>query len=189
MNWTAVLPLRQGHDPKTRLAPRLSAPQRIALARAMAGHVLDALSACPRVGRIIMLSPDAAADGMAGEWRRDEGRGLNAELNALRAALGEPAMLVVHGDLPLLSTQDVVAMIDAAQAHGCALAPDRHGAGTNAVALADGYAMAFAFGPNSLRLHQAVAPEAALVRRPGLAMDVDTPADLDAALAAGFNPG
>ncbi|MBB3982607.1 2-phospho-L-lactate guanylyltransferase [Sphingobium fontiphilum] len=189
MSWIAVLPLRQGKDPKTRLATRLSAPQRIALARAMAGHVLDALSACPRVGRIILLSPDAPVDGMAGEWRRDEGRGLNAELNALRAALGEPAMLVVHGDLPMLSAQDIAAMIDAAQAHGCALAPDQHGAGTNAVALADGQAMDFAFGPDSLRLHQAAAPGAALVRRPGLAMDVDTPDDLDAALAAGYRPG
>jgi len=142
------------------------------------------LAACRSVGRIILLSPIATPG--ASEWRRDEGRGLNAELTDLRATLGDMPMLVVHGDLPLLVPGDLDALTDAADG-GCAMAPDRHGSGTNALALRGDFPLAFAFGENSCALHQAGAKgRATLVRRPGLMIDVDTPEDLDAAVAAGM---
>jgi 2-phospho-L-lactate guanylyltransferase len=129
--------------------------------------------------RIDSIGPDFAL-----EWRRDLGRGLNAELAALRDAITGP-LLVVHGDLPLLGVEDVSALLAAAQVAGVALAPDRHGLGTNAVALREGADFGFAFGEGSLARHK-LAPGAVTVSRTGLACDVDTPADLDAVLAAGW---
>lgn len=182
MKWVAVVPLKQGRDRKSRLAGRLSFSQRIALSDYMAAHVLACLAASPAIEEVILLSPAPAA---GHGWKKDEGRGLNAELEALRAELGKAAMLVVHGDLPLIAPLDIEALVEAA-AEGCALAPDRHDSGTNALALLAHAPFTFAFGMDSFARHQAAADgKAAVVRRFGLACDIDTPGDLDVALRAG----
>src|SRR3546814_20566370 len=96
-------------------------------------------------------------------------------------------MIFIHGDLPLLVPEEIDALIQAAGG-GCALAPDRHGSGTNAIALMAAAPFEFAFGENSLALHRTTSGRrAAIVRRLGLSLDVDTPDDLDAAIAAGFS--
>lgn len=184
MSWTAILPLKQGNDRKTRLAPLLSPMGRLAFADHMAAHVLACLRATLTIDRVIILSPHAIPDA---EWRRDRGRGLNEELNALRSDMRHAALLVIHGDLPLLSPQDIEALLVAATG-GIAIAPDRHGTGTNALAMDTAEPFAFAFGPMSFARHRSAAgDEARIVKRPGLALDVDTPEDLDAARAAGFS--
>jgi len=185
MNWTAVVPLKQAGERKTRLSARLSAKERAVLSDTMARHVVDCLRASPAVGTIRLLSPEQPP--MKGVlWARDDGRGLNEELAALRVQTGASPFLVIHADLPLLSPDDIDALITATGS-GCALAPDRHGGGTNAIALADGLPFSFAFGPGSATLHQAAAPGVVnIVQRAGLMLDIDTPDDLDAAIAAGF---
>ena len=62
---------------------------------------------------------------------------------------------------------------------GCAIAPDRHGIGTNAIALAPGHIFRFAFGAASLGAHRAQGSHV-LVDREGLMFDLDTPGDLAA---------
>src|SRR3546814_2288363 len=62
-------------------------------------------------------------------------------------------MIFIHGDLPLLVPEEIEALIQAAGG-GCALAPDRHGSGTNAIALMAAAPFEFAFGENSLALHR-----------------------------------
>ena len=65
-----------------------------------------------------------------------------------------------------------------------AIVPDRHGTGTNALAIAPPDAFAPSFGPGSLERHVSAARDAGLVHRvepvPSLALDVDTPEDLAA---------
>ncbi len=195
MNWTAVVPLRQGAEPKSRLSVRLSREQRIALSIDLVRIVTGALHRCDAIARILLLSPERPPPEVPGEWVSDRGRGLNAELNMLRHDLGDPAMLVIHGDLPLVSGEDIAALLAGAEAQGHAFAPDRHGAGTNAAAIVSGRRFTFAFGDGSLARHLEQAPDAQLVRRPGLGLDIDTPDDLKAAIAAGYaapakgNPG
>lgn len=181
MSWTALVPLKLGPERKSRLAERLSQAEREDLADAVARHVLKTLSAVSAISRIIVLAPRAFGDV---ELKKDSGRGLNAELSAARAEIDGP-LLVIHGDLPLLAVQDVDALLAAAPATGVAIAPDRYNGGTNAIALADGRAFNFAFGPDSRALHAAGATE---VVRPGLSHDLDTPDDLDALWAAGWRP-
>ena len=184
MSWTAVMPLKQGIDRKSRLSGTLSPDQRSILSDHMADHVQSVLNACQRIDRVLIVSSEKSPR-VCG-WRRDHGRGLNVELTALRASLADTSMIIVHGDLPLLSTDDVSALI-AAAGKGVAIAPDRHGTGTNALACAAHASVAFAFGPDSCALHLAsTGGRAQLVERSGLAIDVDTPDDLDCALAGGL---
>ena len=185
MNWTAIVPLKLGPERKSRLASRFSAPFRAALSDHMAQVVVDTLHACPSIDRVILLSPHPVAP-LAAEWRADDGRGLNEELEALRQQLELSPLLIIHSDLPLVTPDDIKALVAAADQKGCALAPDRHGAGTNAAAIGQGQVFTFAFGEGSLARHVASAPCAAIVSRPGLSIDIDTPEDLDAALAAGL---
>jgi 2-phospho-L-lactate guanylyltransferase len=97
---------------------------------------------------------------------------------------GISVLVVLHGDLPNLSPDDVRALGDALPeaGGGVALAPDRAGIGTNGLAQSPADAIAFGFGMGSFIRHRAAAEEAGLplvvVERPGLAFDLDTPADL-----------
>jgi 2-phospho-L-lactate guanylyltransferase len=176
--------MKLGCDQKSRLSGMLRLSDRIALATDMATHVLATLQASPLVGSVIILSPHpiAWADAL---WRKDEGRGLNAELLAARDALGSKAMIVVHGDLPLLTVADILAMCEGAAATGAAFAPDRHGAGTNAIALMGGVPLDFAFGRESFARHLAALPHGRVIRTTGLGTDIDTPDDLRRAAARG----
>jgi len=172
-SWTAVVPLKEIAARKTRLT--LAADTRRSLTETMAEHVLAALRQAPEVGKILLLtkSPRAGYD-----WVRDEGRGLNEELQALRAALPDVPFLIVHADLPEIRPADIGLLVAATDGGKLGIAPDRHGTGTNALALPPGVLPRFAFGPGSCARHQTAWPMFAVVRTDGLARDVDTDADL-----------
>lgn len=175
MSWTAVIPFK-GSERKTRLASIFSPAQRSRFSQQLLQLVCDALAACRDV-EIILLS-DIRASGWTGSFIQDEGRGLNAELAAV--ARGRPGrrLLIIHADLPLLCPSDVSALIDEADKAGCAIAPDRHGSGTNALALVDPEGFAFQFGPGSMARHVRASGETAgIVERVGLSFDIDTPED------------
>lgn len=185
MGWTALVPLKRGAERKTRLAAHLSPAARIALSDRMASHVVAVLNATPAIDRVLLLAPEPVPE-LAAIWQPDEGRGLSPELDAA-FALHDAPLLVIHGDLPLVETQDIIALLSAAESGGIAIAPDRHGAGTNAVAIFRPGPFAFAFGAESLTRHLAAAgPNAVEVCRPRLSLDVDTPADLVEAARLGF---
>jgi 2-phospho-L-lactate guanylyltransferase len=119
-----------------------------------------------------------------------ESGGLNEGLELGRRwalAGGADMLLVVLGDLPLLSASDVRAMVRMGGEGIChprvVLAPDRREQGTNALLVRPPAALPFAFGPGSLARHLALARahgvEPALFRSPGTSFDVDLPEDLD----------
>ena len=175
--------LKPRGERKSRLSERLSVSERDALCERWLVHVVGRLESEPRVSRLILLTagrPDGAL-----EWRRDEKRGLNAELSAVRADISPCNFLVIQADLPLLRVEEIARLLDAAQRSGAAIAPDRHGVGTNAIALAAGQPLAFAFGEGSFERHKSQMAHAEIVKCRGLALDIDTPADLALALDLG----
>jgi 2-phospho-L-lactate guanylyltransferase len=180
VSWTAIVPLKGAGERKSRLAGTVTPAGRIALSEAMLAHVAAVLGAHPRISRLVLLSAAPPLD-WAADWKRDEGRGLNAELEAVAT---EGDRLVIHADLPLLCAPDLDALLDAAAP--VAIAPDARGQGTNALALRDGVPLVALFGEESFARFRAAWPGAAIVRRPGLALDVDTPVDLARARSAGF---
>lgn len=210
--WAAV-PFKGPVGSKRRLAGLLDPDERARLSRAMLADVLGALLATPIVERVLLLTPtgdtdnligrgvnglpsdprltllDEPADGANGTDRD----GLNVALwqaQAVAAEAGAGSLLILPADLPLLLPTDIAAIFDAASRSGIVLAPDREAGGTNALLLSPPAAFATAFGVESFARHRALAAQAALpyavVERPGLALDLDTPADVAAVLASGL---
>ena len=183
MSWTAVIPFKGIAERKTRLGNRLGMNERQWLSQELFEHVVSVLHQVPMLSEVALLS-DVRPSKWQGPFILDEGRGLNAELNALVELHRPGRLLVIHADLPLVSIDDIAALVAGA---GCAIAPDRHGSGTNALALVEPLGFDFAFGPDSFRRHCAAAKDKArVVTRLGLGLDIDTAADLDAAISAGF---
>ncbi|HEY8179084.1 MAG TPA: 2-phospho-L-lactate guanylyltransferase [Candidatus Limnocylindria bacterium] len=183
-----IVPHRGLAAAKTRLAPVLDHDERIALARTLLVRVLGvARETCDDV---VVISPSAELEPIVGEAGArlavQRGMGLNAGLDQAREAAeadGADRLLVLHGDLPNLAADDVLALVDAmAGEPAVAIAPDRLGTGTNGLALSPPGVIGFRFGTGSFAAHlteaQAAGVEPAVVVRPGLAFDLDTPADL-----------
>ncbi|MDO6414476.1 2-phospho-L-lactate guanylyltransferase [Sphingomonas sp. BIUV-7] len=173
--WHALVPIKAAADRKTRLADRLSPGERIALSERMLRHVLAILQATEAIGSITLLASDPVA-GWYGARLSDDGRGLNAEVQAAAARIGDP-LLVIHADLPALAVADIRALTHAGR-NGVALAADRHRRGTNAIALGRRDDFVFAFGPDSLARHRTQCSATAIIERPGLALDIDVFEDL-----------
>lgn len=188
MSVRIIVPHRGLAAAKTRLSPVLDDGEREALARRLLEQVLRiARETCDDV---VVITPSEALAPLvlaAGAHLVVQlGLGLNAGLEQARheAIVDDVAtLLILHGDLPNLQTDDVAALLDALPAaRGVAIAPDRAGSGTNGLALRPPNAIAFRFGVGSFEAHLAQAAEAGVpileVHRPGLAFDLDTPADL-----------
>jgi 2-phospho-L-lactate guanylyltransferase len=183
-----IVPHRGLAAAKTRLAPVLDHDERMALARTLLVRVLGV--ARQAVDDVVVISPAAELEPIVAEAGArlavQRGMGLNAGLDQAReaaAADGVQRLVVLHGDLPNLAADDVLALMDAAaQPAAVGVAPDRLGTGTNGLALSPPGVIGFRFGAGSFAAHRAEAAaaglEAVIVTRPGLAFDLDTPEDL-----------
>lgn len=193
MRTIAILPVKSFGAAKQRLSDALGAGARQALAQAMFADVLRALRQAPGLDEIAVVTADPAADSAAASERvlvlRDtEQAGQSAAASiGIRHALeqGYGRALLVPGDTPLLEPGELVALLAGSEL--VVIVPDRHGTGTNALALSPPDAIEPSFGPDSCARHRAAAVSAGLAHRVQevrtLALDVDTPDDL-ATLAA-----
>lgn len=188
MNWQAIVPLKRVSERKARLSRVLTPAQREVLSRDMFRHVIDAMRGVPQISEIAVLSAEPP-DNWRGRILADEGGGLNCALAHACSQLIGANVVVIHADLPFLSAHDIDALLDGAGC-GCAIAPDRHELGTNALALRAMQYFPFSFGTDSLKAHRrARVGHCRLVRRKGLAFDIDTPDDLELARKVGFDFG
>lgn len=183
--WTALVAVKQGAHAKSRLSHLLELPARTALANALAEHVVSCLLGIDRIEAVCVLSPRPVHWERV-TWMADSGAGLNSELDRAAAALHGP-LLVLHADLPFLEGEEVTGLLDSAMDARVAIAPDRHEQGTNGLAFTRG-ASGFAFGPGSLDRHLCNWPNAVIVRRHGLAFDLDTAEDFAEAARCGVLP-
>jgi 2-phospho-L-lactate guanylyltransferase (CobY/MobA/RfbA family) len=99
----------------------------------------------------------------------------------------EKPLLVLHCDLPLLSADDISAALQAhADSGGLIVGCDRQGLGTNLLTFDARCVPQFCFGDDSCARHLASAQRrgfpAQVLMRPGVAIDVDEPADLQCVL-------
>jgi 2-phospho-L-lactate/phosphoenolpyruvate guanylyltransferase len=114
---------------------------------------------------------------------KDLGGGLNAALALgcrYAADRGARAVVVLPSDLPKVTADDVKALVTSlGPGPGCVIAPDQQEQGTNALALAPPDPDFFRFGLDSFQAHleaaRARSMKMRILRRPGLAHDLDTP--------------
>jgi 2-phospho-L-lactate guanylyltransferase (CobY/MobA/RfbA family) len=104
----------------------------------------------------------------------DPGEGLSAAAASVVASMNETPWIVMHADLPLVSSPALHTIVEAS-VQGTVLVPSSDG-GTNAIASKGPFA--FAFGPGSFQRHFATVPKAAVIPSPELSIDIDTPLQL-----------
>ena len=187
MTTVALVPVQRLETAKSRLAGRLCPAARRELVLALLERVLGALAGAERVDAVLVVSPDPAVLAFAAASGAlplaQPGSGLNAALKLGRSEAlrrGADRLLIVLGDLPLLTPAEVDALL--AHPEAVVLAPDRHERGTNLLALRPPAALPPAFGPESLRAHRLAAQQRGLplqeYRSRATALDLDTPEDL-----------
>ena len=168
----AVVPMKSLPLAKGRLAPVLDAAGRRALAQKMLDHVLGTLQ---EAGLPVRVANGAGNDADLNRDVTDAARAVQAE--------GADDLLLVMADLPYLSVADIQALVEAGRQSPIVIAEAKDG-GTNALLLRPPTVLPFTFATNrpSAALHgeraRAAGIEPVFVRRPGLARDIDTPADL-----------
>ena len=198
MTTVAVIPVKQLENAKQRLSGRLSAVQRRDLFTAMLQDVLEAVTTCDRIDRVIVVTDDAAVANVAGAFGaqiRPEPRpaGLIEAVTDVAGALaseGVANMLFVPADVPLVSVEELEVVLDGFGKAGgpeMMIVPSHDLGGSNCVVCSPPDCMTFAFGEDSFRRHLAIARErgvaTAVARLPGIGLDIDLPDDLEAVAA------
>lgn len=188
----AVVVTRVTNGAKSRLAAILDAGARRELALAMLADVVDACVASPLVAGTL-----AVVDAPVARWLvqrhgaiaiDDPGVGdMNAAARAGILAAerrGATTVLVLPGDIPLVSQADLRSIVDAAASwpRAVVIGASRDGVGTNALLLRPPDVMSPSFGPPSVERHVHLACAARahvqVLRGLDLALDIDTPDDL-----------
>jgi 2-phospho-L-lactate guanylyltransferase len=187
---TAILPVKRFADAKQRLAPGIGSTHRAELAAAMLEDVLEAIDAARSIERTIVVSSEpraielALARGVEVLPDPDEGGHSGAALAGIARAqqLGAERVVLLPIDCPLLAPRELERLLTGMPDRYVAIVPDRHGTGTNALALAPPDAIEPSFGEGSCARHVAAAREAGIPygveELPSLALDLDTPADV-----------
>jgi 2-phospho-L-lactate guanylyltransferase len=190
-----LVPVKGLDGCKQRLAGVLDAEQRRSLMLGLLEDVIEQAFAAECVTAVSCVTSDEDAAEVAvqlgarpiSDGRLEWNQGLR---HALRQIAPRPAAVAfVAADLPHVGSDDFDALFAALSLRSVVIGRARDG-GTNALALQPPHAIMPAFGePQSAAVHARLA-EAAGIRpvvldRPGLALDLDTPADLDYALTVG----
>jgi len=187
---TAILPVKRFAAAKQRLAAGVGKERRATIVAAMLEDVLEAIGDVRSIERTIVVTSEpravelATAAGAEIVADPDEGGHSGAALAGIARAqeLGAECVLLLPGDCPLLDPRDVERLLTGLPGGYVAIVPDRHGTGTNALALAPPAAIQPSFGEGSRARHIDAAREAGLPysveELPSLGLDLDTPADV-----------
>jgi len=187
----AVVPLKSPDAAKSRLATGLDSRARRRLFFAMARQVVRTLVHTPGIAGVAAVT---ASDEVAACAEREGATVIRQDRDAgtaeaRRSAAGQmsasaDALLMISGDIPLISTAAIAALLDSrGHAPFVAIVPDRRRSGTNALLCAPPAVIPPCFGPDSFQRHLAAARsrgmEARIVESAALSLDIDDLEDLD----------
>jgi len=187
----AVVPVKERDRAKKRLAAVLLPAVRQALALAMLEDVLSAVAAARGLAGIVVVTVDPAARRLAHRYgariiedgARDGHTGAVAAAAGRLAAEGFGGMLALPGDIPLVTTDEIEQIIGAHRpAPAFTIVPSHDEGGSNAILVSPPDAVPLRFGEDSffphLRAAEAHGLAPTVLRLPGIALDIDHPADL-----------
>ena len=192
MTTWAVIPVKHLRESKRRLAHLLTPDERADLILSFLDNMLATLNETLGIDRTLVVTGDPVVSTLAGKYGAElliefEPAGLNAavSIGVTRAtAQGASAVLILPADLPLISREDVLTLIDhAADPPVVVIAPDRHNTGTNALLISPAGLIEYDFGENSFQRHcqrvEATGARLEIVNIPTLGLDLDLPEDLE----------
>ena len=184
-----VKPLRRG---KSRLSGALSEDERVNLNRFLLEHTLKTLIELEEVDQVLVVSRDSSVLAIARDMgartvQEDGAPALNTALKratVIAQVYASRGVLVVPADLPLLSREAILTLLDRAiNPPVIVIAPDRHKKGTNALLLSPANIIEYDFGPDSFKRHCERAEKSGarleIVDLPSLGLDLDLPEDLE----------
>jgi len=196
-SWVVVVPVKELHTAKSRLVDR-SGVARADLALAMVGDVVSAAIDTPSVAAVLVVTNDlraaASLEALGARIVADvTDSGLNDALSGTarlaRVMWPRSGICALSGDLPCADAATLAVALDRAAEHPRAVLPDRRGDGTTMLTAGAGCELAPRYGVASRSDHlQTGARQLDTDGLERLRLDVDTPADLDAALLLGVGP-
>jgi 2-phospho-L-lactate guanylyltransferase len=194
-----LVPVKDFSNAKQRLSPVLKPAERRALAVAMLEDVLTALAACSHWLNVALVTGDTEAIRLAEQFsfRVVEDRANLGESEAIAMATrvceerGEPEVLVLPADIPLVTPAEIEHIFRMAPPAGTVIVPSRELRGSNAVLRRPASLFPLKFGEDSFQPHvraaQLTGKPCVVLSLDGVALDVDVPADLAALMAAPGN--
>lgn len=185
----AIVPLKAPSLAKSRLAAVLTPDERRAWFFDLAQRAIEALRATRGIEHVAVITADTAV----ARFAHQHGARVLAEsrpqgtAQAFRAALAQlpspSSVLMMAGDLPLVSPKALSSLVEAARQYEVVIVPDRLQRGTNALACSPPDAIAPCFGEDSYARHLAAAQAAGrsvcTLPLEALALDIDVPADIE----------
>lgn len=185
-----LVPIKNTASAKQRLASILDQPARTQLAQAMLTDVLTAIHDWKTRPSVGIVTGDPYAGDLAARYHfevipdPDNPGETGAIEMATRLCVerGEDSTLVIPADIPLLQSWELEKIYKHAPSQGTVLAPAGDGRGTNAVLRRPANLFPLRFGNDSFKPHhaaaQAIGKPCIVLSLPGIAVDVDNPADL-----------
>ncbi|HVO59810.1 MAG TPA: 2-phospho-L-lactate guanylyltransferase [Terriglobales bacterium] len=185
-----LIPVKNLQNAKQRLAAVLDQPSRTALAEAMIHDVLEAVAGCSGNREVAVVTNDPFACDLAQYFgfqiiRDDANASETAAIEmatAICASQGAESTLVIPGDMPLITAQELEQIFSAAPENGSLLVPAADGRGTNAAFRKPANLFPLRFGNDSFKPHLNAARQMGLpcvvLSLPGIGLDVDNPSDL-----------
>lgn len=193
MSTVAVIPVKNLANAKQRLSGLLSASSRQMLFTAMFQDVLEAVSTCDAIDRVLVVTDDEQVRDIAlafgAEVRSEPATpGLIpavTESGRQLAAEGVTSMLFLPADVPLITVEELEIVLGGfgrRDGPECLIVPATDLGGSNCVVCSPPDCMPFGFGEDSFRRHLGLARQAgiepAVAKLPGIGLDVDVPEDL-----------
>jgi 2-phospho-L-lactate guanylyltransferase len=185
-----LVPIKNTASAKQRLASVLDQPSRTKLAQAMLHDVLSVLHEWPSRPKVGIVTSDPFATELAKKYGFEiiADPDNPGETGAIEMATqfcvgrGEHSTLVIPGDIPLIQASELEEILKHAPDEGSVLVPAGDGRGTNAAFRRPANLFPLRFGNDSFRPHHAAAQATGkpclVLQLPGIALDVDNPADL-----------
>lgn len=185
-----LVPIKDTATAKQRLAAVLDQPSRTELAQAMLHDVLTTLHKWENRPPVGIVTGDSYATNLAAEYGfevipdRDNPGETGAIEMATRICVerGVDFTMVIPADIPLIQAWELDKILRYAPAEGSVLVPAGDGRGTNAALRRPADLFSLRFGNDSFKPHHAAAQAAGkpciVLQLPGIAVDVDNPADL-----------
>jgi len=191
MTLWAIVPVKPLRFGKSRLAEVLTPDERTDLNRRLLAHTLETLTSIPDLEQVLVVSRDHAALALAREYgARTVQENGSPQLNVALAratvvarSYASRGVLIVPADLPLLTCEDIYAILARAMDPPVVVvAPDHRRQGTNAMLVCPAGLIDYEYGPNSFSRHCLRAQKAGarleVCDLPSLALDMDLPEDL-----------